>query len=64
MNFYDVSIVLKIFILCLIFWLIIKFAIVFALLVILTCLIVTAMHWDRLHILTDKFLKVFDNEKY
>ena len=64
MNYYDLTIMFKIFCLCLIFWAMIAFSTIFTVFFIVLCIWNFISHWDRLHILTDKFLDLFDKEKF
>jgi uncharacterized membrane protein len=64
MNYYDLTIMFKILCVCLIFWLILAYSLVFTIGFIVLCAINIISHWDRLHILGDKFLDLFDKEKF
>ena len=64
MNYYDLAIMFKIFCLCLIFWLILKFSLIFTISFVFLTIVVIVLHWDRLHILGDKFLDLFDKDKF
>lgn len=64
MNYYDLTIMFKILCVCLIFWLILAYSLVFTVAFIVLCAINIISHWDRLHILGDKFLDLFDKEKF
>lgn len=64
MNYYDLTIMFKIFCLFLIFWLLLSFPFVFTIGIITLSLIVILSHFDRLHILTRKFLDLFDKDKF
>jgi len=64
MNYYDLTIMFKIFCLCLIFWVILSYSLIFTTILIILSVLVFISHWDRLHILGDKFLGLFDKDKF
>jgi hypothetical protein len=64
MNYYDFKITFQIFCLFLVFWAMIANSVVFTVFFIAICIVNMIHHWDRLHILTDKFLNLFDKEKF
>lgn len=64
MNYYDLTIMFKIFCLCLFFWLILAYSFIFTVIVVIITAMNIVSHWDRLHWLKDKFRNLFDSDKF
>lgn len=64
MNYYDLTIMFGVFCLCMFFWLILAYSFIFTIVLIVASLMVVISHWDRLHILRDKFKNLFDKDKF